>query len=285
MSSGRKLVDTREASNPAARWVLRAVADGHYQSDYGTRVPIAEAQAAAEAGTRSYTPSELKRLCRLGSGGEHSTLVEVEDATSQQAAHQLSRQGPVTLLNFASARNPGGGFLGGAKAQEEDLCRCGGLYPTLLTQPLYYEFNRDERTPLYSDHIIFSPEVPFFREGSKSAALSEPFLASVITAPAPNARAIAKNQPQLSSRLRETFLRRWENVLAVAKDQNQLVLVLGAWGCGAFRNDAEMVAEAARDVLDSERYRGVFQRVVFAIPSFNPFSAANLDTFRRVFAL
>lgn len=69
---------------------------------------------------------------RSGKRDAQSPRVEVIDATTQVAAHQFAHEGPLVVLNFASARNPGGGFLGGAKAQEEDLCRCSGLYRTLL---------------------------------------------------------------------------------------------------------------------------------------------------------
>src|SRR5262249_60941792 len=88
-------------------------------------------------------------------------------------------------LNFASARNPGGGFLGGAKAQEEDLARRSALYACLLTQRPYYDANRAERSLLYTDHIIYSPSVPFFRDRALDLVES-PFCASIITAPAPN---------------------------------------------------------------------------------------------------
>src|SRR6185312_12808515 len=92
----------------------------------------------------------------------------------------------VVALNFASAKNPGGGFLGGAKAQEEDLCRCSALYTCQLTQSAYYEVNRATSSMLYTDNIIYSPDVPFFRD-DRLQLLDEPFTVSIITAPAPNA--------------------------------------------------------------------------------------------------
>ena len=78
------------------------------------------------------------------------------------------------MLNFASARNPGGGFLRGAKAQEEDLCRCSGLYETLLECPTYYSVNRHQKSMMYTDHIIYSPKVVFFRTGGRKPMLEKP---------------------------------------------------------------------------------------------------------------
>lgn len=150
--------------------------------------------------------------------------MRVVDATTQQAAHALATRTDVALLNFASARNPGGGFLGGAVAQEEDLCRCSGLYRTLLTQPVYYQTHREDGSLLYSDHLIYSPAVPFFRVRSHDPLSEEPFLASVITAPAPNLGAL-QQQRQDTSAVEATFERRWANVLLACQDRGHRTIV------------------------------------------------------------
>ncbi len=201
----------------------------------------------------------------------------------QAAAQSAALDGPVVLLNFASARNPGGGFLGGAKAQEEDLCRCSGLYATLLTQPDYYQVHRANKSLLYTDHIIYSPRVPFFRVRSSDAFLEEPFVASVITAPAPNAGAMRRNEPPAVNTLPETFRRRWHNILAVAKNEGHTSLVLGAWGCGAFRNDPKLVASTAREALSLPSFSDSFTRVVFPVPGATQYSRENLEAFQAVF--
>lgn len=190
--------DDRQATNPAAREVLSLLDRGGYEAPSGAWVSVAEIQEASVAGTLLYSPEALAGL--RSRAADHQSVaevaVEVIAATSQEAAQALAAEGPCVLLNFASARNPGGGFLGGARAQEEELCRCSGLYRTLLTQREYYETHRRERSLLYSDRIIHSPRVPFFRVAAKAPWLESPFLASVITAPAPNAGAIRRNQPE-----------------------------------------------------------------------------------------
>jgi len=258
---------------------------GRYRSRSGRVVDLGAIQRDAERDTRLYTPAELDRLRAANpSSGAGAMRIELIDATTQVAARDLARSGSVLLLSFASARNPGGGFLNGAKAQEEDLCRCSGLYRALLTQPTYYTHHRAEPSLLYSDHAIYSPRVPFFRTSGREPMSDELFLASVITAPAPNAGALRQRQPEAEAELRETFRRRWCNILAIAEERAERVLVLGAWGCGAFRNDPHLVAESAQQVVTSPRFAGAFDHIVFAIPGGGARSSANLAAFRDVFA-
>jgi uncharacterized protein (TIGR02452 family) len=257
-----------------------------YEAPSGAAVSIERELKDSEAGTRLYSPEQLDLL--RGTSPARTpvlTSVEIIDATTQQAAQTLATHEGVVVLNFASARNPGGGFLGGAKAQEEELCRCSGLYRTLLTQPHYYEHNREQKTLLYSDFLIYSPRVPFIRLATNEPFLERPFFASVITAPAPNAGALSRNEPRAASHLPATFERRWANVLAVAEHNRNRAVILGAWGCGAFRNDAAMVAATARSILGSARFDGIFERVVFAIPGTGKRSLENLQAFRKVFGL
>jgi uncharacterized protein (TIGR02452 family) len=136
---------------------------------------------------------------------------------------------------------------------------------------------------LYSDFLIYSPRVPFIRLGTQEPFLECPFYTSVITAPAPNAGALARNEPHSAVDIPSTFERRWANVLAVAEHNRDRVLVLGAWGCGAFRNEPAMVAATARSTLHSPRFDGVFERIVFAIPGTGERSLQNLQAFRKVF--
>lgn len=240
---------------------------GRYSVDGGF-VSVAETVAAAVAGTQLYTPEVLERLTTTQQGTPfpaHSTTarIEVTGETTGEAAQRLLQgegEAHVVALNFASARNPGGGFLSGAKAQEEDLTRCSALYPCLLQAPKYYESNRALASKLYTDHLIYSPAVPFFRSRNYQF-LKTPFLLSIITSPAPNAGALdAEDRPLLQPTLR----RRAHHVLSVAAAHGHKTVILGAWGCGVFRNDPEFVASVFAEALDGP-FRGAFERVVFAI--------------------
>lgn len=170
----------------------------------------------------------------------------------------------VVLLNFASAKNPGGGFVNGAKAQEEDLARCSGLYACQQRQFVYYERNRLHKCMLYLDDVIYSPNVPWFRRNSREL-LDEVFLASVITAPASNAGQYLKRNPNGQQDVEATLRRRAGNVLATAVDNGHRTLILGAWGCGVFRNDPALVADAFATWLASDRFSECFDKVVFAV--------------------
>lgn len=150
-----------------ARENAEIVAAGGYRTRSGRQVVLAVAVAEAKAGTRIYGPNRVipGELVRTGTG---RTAVEVTGESSTVAARRLvadhPRATPVAVLNFASARNPGGGYVRGAKAQEEALCRASALYETLLEAPEYYEVHRAEKSTFYTDRVIHSPGVPVFRD-------------------------------------------------------------------------------------------------------------------------
>lgn len=271
--------------HPSALQILGIVEQGKYTSESGRDVDIRALQTEAGRRTEVWTPEALAALLEKGPASASGTSrVEVIDATTQAAARDLSAvPGGVVLLNFASAKNPGGGFLGGAKAQEEDICRCSGLYSLLAPQSLYYDTNRATKSLLYTDHMIYSRDVPFFRVRGDGPFLEAPFVASVITAPAPNAGAFLQREPDALPKVRETFERRWPYVLALAEAMGHKTVLLGAWGCGAFRCDPETAAGTVAAWLKHPRFASSFDRVVFAIPSFGR-SAANLAVFQRHFA-
>lgn len=185
----------------------------------------------------------------------------------------------MAVLNFASARNPGGGYVRGAKAQEEALCRASALYETLLEAPEYYEIHRAGRSTFYTDRVIHSPGVPVFRD-DRGELLDTPFRAGFLTSPAPNAGTIRRQEPERAAEIPAALARRAERVLETATLHGYPRLVLGAWGCGVFQNDPTEVAEAFRALL-AGRFAGVFERVVFGVLDRNP---GPREAFERAFA-
>ncbi|WP_239152733.1 TIGR02452 family protein [Virgisporangium aurantiacum] len=235
-----------------ARVTVEIAGAGHYRTPSGRQVTIDV--AAAVAGTRLYEPGET-----LPKAAPGTPDIEVTHESTLVATRRL--QGDVAALVFASAKNPGGGFLGGAKAQEEDLARASALYPCLRAASDFYAHHRDQRDLRYTDRVIYSPAVPVFRD-DKGALLDEPYTTSFLTAAAPNAGAIHRNQPADARDLPAVLARRATRVLRVAAAHGHRTLVLGAWGCGVFRNDPATVANAFADAL---REVAQFDRIVFAI--------------------
>lgn len=253
-----------------AREVLRICEDGSYVSESGVEVDLGDALANAIQGTRVLSAGEAigSGSAASGSAAEGPCTVEVTDERTQVAAARLCHDEGVidpALLNFASAKNPGGGFINGAKAQEEDLARCSGLYACLREQMDHYRDQRAVESMLYTDAMIYSPRIPFFRSRSRGALMDVPFLASVVSAPAPNAGEALRRDAHAHKAIEDALRRRARRVLSICTAYNHRVLVLGAWGCGVFQNDPALVADAFGTWLEDDEFQGRFERVVFAI--------------------
>lgn len=221
--------------------------------------------------TCCYSPDELDALqeqVRARPARFSRTTWEVRNETTMQAAARLAHSGDysrVGALNFASARNPGGGFLRGAQAQEECLARSSALYVSLLRCPAYYEFHRSHPSCLYSDRMIYSPGCPVFRT-DEGHLLEEAYLVDFITSPAPNAGAVRRNEPENVERINGVLRERSRKLLALAAFHKCEALVLGAWGCGVFQNDPTEVAKAFREHLaPGAAFWGRFQHIAFAV--------------------
>ena len=245
-----------------AERTLQQLAQGNYQAPSGRTVGLLHGMKLALART-SLHESPRTPTTRT----KKQTRIDVTKESTVAAILRLAPETPghLAALNFASAKNPGGGFLGGAQAQEESLARTSGLYPCLLTQMEFYRRHRENRCLLYQDLAIFSPSVPFF-VNDDGQLLESPALTSVITCPAPNAGAVTNNQPENLSLVQETLNRRANFVLQLAANQQVDSLILGAWGCGVFRNDPTQVAAAFGSLLLGEGpFRSSFTRITFAI--------------------
>ncbi|WP_063732965.1 TIGR02452 family protein [Streptomyces sp. RTd22] len=258
-----------------AKGTEEIVAAGGYTAPGGRPVRLAERIARATAGTALYGPEPVKPP---ESGAEdrgtayaedRATAYEVTAESSMEAARRLTAERPgepVAVLNFASARNPGGGYLNGAQAQEEALCRTSALYTCLRTVPEFYAAHRADPSPFYSDRVIHSPGVPVFRD-DRGGLLSEAYEVGFLTSAAPNAGVIARRAPERVAEVAGRLTARAGRVLEVAAVGAYRQLVLGAWGCGVFRNDPAVVAGAFHAHLAGAgaRFADRFDRVVFAV--------------------
>ncbi len=243
-----------------AKTSLAACEAGHYTNRRGERVELAAMLAAAKAGTVMH---ETPMTSAARTADRATRLAVTSESTIDALIRLAPHGGHLACLSFASAKNPGGGFLGGAQAQEETLARSSGLYPCLCAVPAFYEANRQTRTPLYAHRALFSPRVPFFRNDDGDW-LDAPLLASVITCAAPNASAMRQQQRFDAAAVEQALRERAALVLAVACEHGVDRLVLGAWGAGVFGNDPAVVASAWQTLLAGP-FAGAFEEVVFAV--------------------
>lgn len=252
---------------------VSAARNGQYLNGAGQPVMWSDAVRAACAAKRSIAPDD--QLPSRERVLLPETRIEVCNETTLSASQRFARRGLRPLaLSFANGVNPGGGFLRGALAQEEVLCRSSALYVTLADDPMYAAHS-ERPTNDSSDWAILSPDVPVFRTDD-GTALAEPWLLSILTCAAPYAPTVG--QPESGDLLQRRILR----VLSIAESFGYETLVLGAWGCGAFENDPHRTAVDFRRALETE-FRGVFSAVVFAIADWSP-QRRFLGPFRDVFA-
>jgi len=256
------------------------------------------AQKAEEArqATEFYPVEEYPQIS--AQPGRAGTIRVTKHKTFEAATaiHQSHPEWRIAVLNFASATTPGGGVTKGSSAQEESLCRCSTLYPALTAPALwdvYYSVKREARNPLYTDALIYTPNVTIcktddqFPERLEQSDWTE---VDVITCAAPNLRQRPGNMYNLDQsapvvvsqeELLALHKSRARHILTVAASKGVDAIVLGAFGCGAFHNDPTVVAEAYKDVL--EEMKGYFSLIEFAIYC-RPQETANYDAFRRTLA-
>jgi uncharacterized protein (TIGR02452 family) len=243
-----------------ARETIAIVEAGSYVSSSGENVRIADAVREAVAGTREYPPEHALPAPRAGTA---TTRFSVANESAVDTGRRLAeRHEDVLVLNFASAKNPGGGFLGGARAQEESLARASALYACLVGRAMY-EHHRAAHDAAYTSWMIHSPRVPVFRD-ERGMLLDTPYRASMLTAPAPNAKVVLERAPHRADELLRIMRQRIVRVLAIAQLHGHRALVLGAWGCGVFGNDPRAVARAFHDELHGS-FAGAFDEIVFAV--------------------
>ena len=193
---------------------------------------------------------------------------------------------PVLVLNFANPVNPGGGVRRGAQAQEEDLCRKSSLILSLESDEAarYYQYNRDLRSRLGSDAMLLTPTVEIFR-GDKGELLSQTHTVAVLTCAAPM---ITEGTEGLTQAQYEALLlKRITGMLTCAAAFGYDRLVLGAWGCGAFGNDAALMSDLFYQALRELRFCGMtesdlFREITFAILERSP-QQYNYKQFERNF--
>ena len=251
---------------------------GRYAAADGTLVDLTADLARSVSATQDITSLPA------GDPADGTPHISVADGTTLDGITNVleGTNGVPAVLNFASARNPGGGFERGADAQEEALCRDTTLFAALRTQPFFYARNKACPDAIYSDALLYSPAVRVIRDAYGILVASPPEIA-VLTAPAPNLRALSEqgHWPARRAALLAALDRRIDLILRTARANGHRSLVLGAWGCGVFGNDPFEIAGRFANALNA--IGGAFDHVHFAIPAVG--SDNNLDAFKSVFGV
>ena len=202
----------------------------------------------------------------------------------------------VAVLNFASASNPGGGVVNGSSAQEECLCRCSTLYYNLTEDYMWKNFylpHRHAANPLHNDDLIYTPDVVIFKSDTTQPDLlpeTQWMRVNVITSAAPNLRerpsnsfntGDGNNAAKISDEdLGQLHVKRGRKILEVAAAYKNEIVILGAFGCGAFMNKPEVVANAYKQLVNE--FQNAFETIEFAVYC-SPYDDSNFGVFTEKF--
>ena len=255
---------------------------------------LQDAVAASLRSQKFIAESDLVPDGRLIRRFETPAQIIVSKKRTFEAVSAYTGKGDkLCVLNFASATNPGGGVMNGSSAQEESLCRVSTLYFTLDTdenRERFYNPHRISRDPIHNGDILYTPDIVVFKTDTSTPEQmpeSDWFNCDVITCAAPNLRenpVSRYNSGEGSERLllsdEELFrvhIKRDRKIFDAAVQNKVDVLVMGAFGCGAFRNSPVVVADVMLTL--AKEYEYAFKTIEFAVycPPFD-------DTNYRIFA-
>ncbi len=225
---------------------------------------------------------------------EKAQIIVSGKRTFEAAEHYVKQGKKTCVLNFASATNAGGGVVNGSSAQEECLCRCSTLYPCLRVDKLWKEFylpHREANNPLYNNDCIYTPDVYVFKSDIDFPELlskNEWWKVNILTCAAPNLREKPSNamNPNAGSKQAKITIQELEKLLEsrirrifeIAASNENEVLILGAFGCGAFRNPPEVVAKVFNRVMkEFVYYFDIIEYAVFHRVG----ELANYEAFQR----
>lgn len=198
----------------------------------------------------------------------------VMDQTDSVTAIINNQTDKLCVLNFANYVYPGGGFIRGAMAQEEDLCRHSFLYNVLsFFEKTYYHDNHSNRNnELYTNKALYSKDIYFFNEDSETFSKCD-----VLTCAAPNWTSADYTRRVLFEDNIKCLEDRIAFMFKVAEQQNVETFIIGAWGCGVFGQNPDIVANIMKKELMSQNYG--FKKVIIAIPG----PSENYDAFSKKF--
>ena len=258
------------------RTTLTVLAEAQYTNDAGAPVPLDLAEMLRPAiETHRHTPQQYAAEqwhIPAAARGVQRTEVSVVGTDCVEVGLTMQDDGLTpAVLNMANAFHAGGGYLSGAGAQEENICRR-SAYCLALEAP---DGLRSLLGQTEADHYpfgdvdgMYTPDVLVLRssEDTGYAWLEQPRKLSFIAVAAiERPRVTRHSPPQLEAQARQLTKEKVRTILRIGFLHQHDALVLSALGCGAFANPPYDVAALFDEVLREGEFQGVFKKIVFAI--------------------
>ena len=215
----------------------------------------------------------------IGFHTDYKGNVHVEPNDTVSSLKKWNKSGKTCILNMASAKRPGGGVERGASAQEESMFRCSNLWGSI--DKSFY--------PLRTDECLYTQNSTFFKD--KNYNWMEPIECDVMTIAAFNlnemghflGKRVAKFEDlNKTIAYEDTTREKIRLMVSVPSTAGVKNLVLGAWGCGVYKNDPEKMAGYFNDVVIGEGYHSLYDNVIFAIINDNNSVGNNFEIFKRI---
>ena len=271
---------------------MKILKQGYYEKD--SRKILLKVSRKEMETIQVYLPDDVKVICNnpdFKSAGEAGDCIHTcENVDSYALARKRVADGiaKVLVLNLASPVHPGGGVRRGARAQEEDLCRKSSLLLSLESKAAqkYYDYNKSLHSFMGSDALMLTPRVEIIKD-EKGVLLDNTVVVSVLTCAAP--KVSGGREGMTETAYRHLVYNRIVGMLKSAAYFGYRHLILGAWGCGAYGNDASVISDLFLKALNELDYNGyrekdLFSRVEFAVLDHTQ-SQFNYKQFQRNFGV
>lgn len=272
---------------------MKILKQGYYEKD-GRKIQL-KLSAKQREEIQVYLPDDVKTICnktdfKPTASESDCCIHSCENIDSYALARKRVAEGisKVLVLNLASPVHPGGGVRRGARAQEEDLCRKSSLLLSLesKTASRYYDYNKGLRSFMGSDALMFTPNVEIIKN-ENGVLLDDTVIVSVLTCAAP--KVSGGKEGMTENAYRQLVYNRIVAMLKAAAFFGYRTLILGAWGCGAYGNDASVISDLFRRALNELDYNDfnendLFDRIDFAVLD-RTSSQFNYKQFKRNFGV
>lgn len=203
--------------------------------------------------------------------GHHSIRIIPTDTISAVIEyHSTAPQDKICLLNFADYKCPGGTFIVRdiPPAQEEAICYCTNLYQEIskYSASWYAPHQKALNKGLYANESILSKNISVVASAPGVLLPKEEcFQIDVLTCAAPNLNYLSRNGQKNCSEAIEAQKDRVRYVMELLCGEQYDAVILGAFGCGVFHCNPDIISTAFAEFL--KQHRQQMGEVIFAIPN------------------